>query len=287
MPKPAQVLVLLGTSAATSTQYGINVHHGGMDPQLLATKMAERNLKNARFDLWGNDPVYLRKFRIAVSALNARGISSEAVVFTIFSRGQIRSEDCGADLDEVESTAHKQSKTQIDATKDLLHDFELQNEVTLYPNIRAVGTTGQNASDFNVPCGRMQAAVLRGMSRAIADVRDETGLPLRVIVGTTDRSFGFIRFLEQQGVAIDVVGYHIYPWARQLPLDQDPWFGPGGPLGQLGLFQKPVRINEFNAGEIYSGTGGYSSDSPYENAAGQPVTELDSDHCTRTWRRSS
>jgi hypothetical protein len=267
------LLILLGLSTVLCTEYGANVHHGGADPQKLATKLAERNLKNARFDLWGNDPVYLPKFRTAVSAMNAKGIKSEAVVFTIFSRGQKRSEDCGADLDEVESTAYNQTKPQINATKDILHDFELQNEVTLYPNIKAVGTTGQNASDYDVPCGHMQAAVLRGMSRAIADVRREAGLPLRVIVGTTDRSFGFIRFMQQQKVAIDVVGYHIYPWKQQLPLDKDPWFGPGGALGQLGLFLKPVRINEFNAAEIYSGTGSYASDPPYENAAGQPVTE--------------
>ena len=168
---------------------------------------------------------------------------------------------------------YNETRPQINATKDLLHDFELQNEVTLYPNIKAVGTTGQNASDYDVPCGRMQAAVLRGMSRAIADVRREAGLPLRIIVGTTDRSFGFIRFMQQQKVALDVVGYHIYPWEQNKPLDKDPWFGPGGALGQLGRFLLPVRINEYNAGEIYSGAGSHSATPPYENAAGQPVTE--------------
>ena len=100
------ILLLLVLSTTTCTEYGVNVHHGGTDPTLLATKMAERNLKHARFDLWGNDPVYLPKFRTAVSALNAAGIKSEAVVFTNFSRGQKRSEDCGADLEEVESTAY-------------------------------------------------------------------------------------------------------------------------------------------------------------------------------------
>jgi hypothetical protein len=265
-----RLLVLLGLSTAACVEYGVNVHHGGADPQLLATKLAERNLRHARFDLWRNDLVQVKT---AVSALSAHGVKSEAIVFTIFSRGQKRAEDCGAELDEVESTAFNQTKPQIDATKGLLVDFELQNEVTLYPNIKAVGTTGQNASDYDVPCGRMQAAVLRGMSRAIVDARHESGLPLRIILGTTDRSFGFIRFMEQQRVTIDVVGYHIYPWEHQKPLDKDPWFGPGGALGQLGLFQKPVRINEYNAGEIYSGTGGYSSDPPYENTAGQPVTE--------------
>ena len=267
-------IVLLATcSRTTAVEYGVNVHDGGANPQLLATKLAERNLKRARFDLWGNDPAYLASFRTAVSALNTAGIRSEAVVFTTFSRGQPRSDECSAELAEVESSAYNQTKPQIEATKDLLHDFELQNEVPLYPNINRVSTTGQNASDYDVPCGRMQAAVLRGMSRAIADVRAEAGLPLRIIVGTVDRRFGFLRFMQQQRVVIDVVGYHIYPWLQQKPLGTDPWFGPGGALGQLGLFKKPVRINEFNAGEIYSGTGGYASDPPYENEAGHAVTE--------------
>ena len=267
------LLLLLGLSATTSIEFGANVHDGGADPQKLATRLAERNLLRARFDLWGNDPKSLAKFRSAVSALNDQGIKSEAVVFTIFSRGQRRSEDCDADLAEVESTAYHQTLPQINATKDLLHDYELQNEITLYPNVRAENTTGQNSSDFDVPCGRMQAAVLRGMSRAIVDVRNQASLPLRITLGTTDRQFGFLRFAKQQRVEFDVVGYHIYPWEQNKPLDEDPWFGPGGPLGQLGLFRKPVRINEYNAGEIYSGTGAYSSDPSYENVAGRPVTE--------------
>jgi hypothetical protein len=267
------LILLVLSSSSSTTEFGANVHHGGDNPNNLATKLMERNLKHARFDLWGNDPVYLAKFRTAVSALNAKGIKSEAVVFTVYSRGQKRSEDCSADLDEVESTAYNQTKTQIDATKDLLNDFELQNEVNLYPNIKKVNATGQNAGDYDVPCGRMQARVLRGMSRAIVDVRQEAKLPLRIILGTTDRSFGFIHFMQQQNVTMDVLGYHIYPWKQNRPLDQDPWFGLGGALGQLGLFRKPVRINEYNAGEIYSGTGVYGAYPPYENVQGQPVTE--------------
>jgi hypothetical protein len=267
------VLHLLHLRSTAALEFGVNVHNGGANPQRLAEILSQRNLKHARFDLWGNDPKSLATFRTAVGALNAAGIRSEAVVFTVFSRDQKRSEDCGADLREVEATAYNQTKPQIEATKDLLQDFELQNEVNLYPNMKAPNTTGQNASDYEVLCGHMQAAVLRGMSRAVADVRRDSGLPLRIIVGTTDRSFGFIRFMQSQNVSIDVLGYHIYPWFQNKPLDQDPFFGPGGCLGQLGMFKLPIRINEYNAGEIYAGTGAYSSYQPYENTAGQKVTE--------------
>jgi hypothetical protein len=40
----------------------------------------------------------------------------------------------------------------------------------------------------------------------------------------------------------------------------------------LALFMKPITINEFNAGEIYSGTPGHQG-ADYLNRAGDPVTE--------------
>jgi len=153
-----------------------------------------------------------------------------------------------------------------------VHDFELQNEISLLPNIKVSGTTGQKASDYEVPCAKMQAAVFRGMSRAIDDVRDESDLPLRIILGTTDRSFGFLTFMQQEGVIFDVVGYHIYPWLDHTPLDKDPWFGTGGPLTQLAKFNKPITINEFHSGEIYSGAPGFAIPK-YENLPNKPVTE--------------
>jgi hypothetical protein len=259
--------------ATGGIQWGANIHDGGSDPQTLANRLAERNLKRVRMDLWGNDHNYLIKFRNAATILNAKGTQIEAVVFTVFSRGQSRNLDTNANLTEVEQTAYTSTKSQIDSTKNLVHDFELQNEISLYPNIKVSGSTGQNASDYNVACGRLQAAVLRGMSRAIDSVRKQSSLPLRIILGTTDRSFGFLTFMQQQGVLFDIVGYHIYPWKQHAALDADPWFGTGGPLGQLAKFNKPIHLNEFNAGEIYSGTGGYSTQPSYENVAGQPVTE--------------
>lgn len=258
---------------ARALDWGVNVHDGGSDPEAMARRLAERNLKSVRMDLWGNDPVYLTKFRRAVTLFDAKGIKAQAVIFTEFSPGQRRNQDLGADMGEVEKAAYLQTRSQVDATKDLVRDYELGNEITLgTPHILVEGATGQKAADFDTPSGRLQAAVLRGMSKAIRDVRAASGLPLRVILGTVNRHWGFLAFMQQQGVLFDVIGYHIYPWEKHAPLDQDPWFGPGGPLGQLALFKKPITINEFNAGEIYSGTPGHTG-ADYKNQPGDPLAE--------------
>lgn len=259
--------------ASSAIQWGVNIHDGGTVPQTLATKLAERNLKRVRMDLWGLDHNFLVRFKATASVLTSKGIQIEAVVYTPFSRGQARYQDTSASLTEVEQTAYNATKPQIDIVKNLVHDFELQNEISLYPAIKKSSTTGQDATDYDVAEARLQAAVCKGMSRAIDDERKESGLPLRIILGTTDRSFGFLDFMKQHGVLFDIIGYHIYPWKQHAALDQDPWFGTGGPLGQLARFNLPIHINEFNAGEIYSGTGGYASLPAYENAPGQPITE--------------
>jgi hypothetical protein len=90
------------------------------------------------------------------------------------------------------------------------------------------------------------------MSRAIRDVKASSGYPLRVMLGAVGRDFGFLTYMQQQGVVFDVVGYHIYPTYYQPNLLDDTWFGSGGLFTQLAAFKLPVHINEFNCGEIYA-----------------------------------
>ena len=258
---------------ANSIHWGVNIHEGGDDPQNMANEISNRNLKFVRMDYWGNYPPSLVKFRNVAQIMKTQNIKVQAIVFSVFSTGQPRNADYGADLNEVEQTAYNQTKPQIENVKDLVLEYELQNEIPLYKNMNLSGTTGQNATDYDTPAGRLQAAVLRGMSRAIDDVRRSSGLPIRILLGTVDRRFGFLSYMLEQGVIFDVVGYHIYPYETHAPLDQDPWFGEGGPLGQLAKFKKPIHINEFNCGEIGFGAPGRPSSVPYENLAGEPVTE--------------
>lgn len=260
-------------AAGKAPALGVNVHSGGNQPEKLAETLAARGLKRVRMDYWGNDPRNLEKIRNAVTLFKAKGISVETVIYSKFSAGQARHQEYEADLAEVEKVCYESTKPQIEKIQDLITDFELQNEISLYKGIKASGSRGESAEDFDTPTGRLQAAVLRGMSRAIGDVRKASGRPLRVFLGTTDRSWGMLRYFESQGVAFDVVGYHIYPWEQHKPLDVDPWFGEGGPLGQLAKFGKPISINEFNSGETYSGCGGYTAKANYENRVDDPVTE--------------
>jgi hypothetical protein len=109
----------------------VNVHDGGSDPGSMASRLAERNLKSVRMDLWGNDPVRLAKFRRAAALFNAQGIKIQAVIYTDFSASQRRNQDLAADPAEVEQTAYRQTRSQVEATKDLLHPYELANETTL------------------------------------------------------------------------------------------------------------------------------------------------------------
>lgn len=260
-------------SADKPIVWGVNIHSGGKDPANVAEKIYERGLRTVRMDLWGNDAKYLVRFRDAAQAMTAKGITIETVVYTKFSGGQPRHAEYDANLADVEQAAFKETKPQIEKAHDLVLDFEMQNEISLYKGIKTAGATGLNENDFDTPAGRLQAAVLRGMSKAIDEVRRETGKPLRIILGTTDRCYGFLLFMQAQGVLFDVIGYHIYPWEPHKPLDSDPWFGAGGPLGQLARFNKPIRINEFNAGEIYSGVPSNPTKPNYENKEGDAVTE--------------
>jgi hypothetical protein len=164
---------------------------------------------------------------------------------------------CNVDLQALEQTVYNQTLNALPQLSDVTLDFELQNEVPWNRDngIWLTDTSGRHASDFDTPCGRYQAANMRGMSRAIATERQRVGRPLRVIIGSVDRLVGFYDFMLGQGVNFDVVGYHRYPYETQGPLDAqtDTWFGPGGALGQLARFNRPVHVNEFNCGEIYSG----------------------------------
>lgn len=233
------LLLHLAAPAAAAMEWGVNVHGGGSNPETMARKLAERHLTWVRMDLWGSDPAYLAKFKRAVSCFHSQGIKVQAVLFTDFSPGARRNQDLGADLSEVEQTAYQQTLSQVNATKDLIRDYELGNEITLgTPHILADGATGQKATDFDTPAGHLQAAVLRGMSHAIRDARADSGLPLRILLGTVNRHWGFLAFMQQQGVLFDVVGYHIYPWEKHPPLDQDPWFGPRGTVGAVGPVQQ-------------------------------------------------
>jgi hypothetical protein len=253
------------TCPAKRIQWGVNFH---IPPELwdkIPDVIAPRGITRIRVGVWGNDPAYIKRLRAMLTNMASHNIKAEAIIFNAYARDYPKAKMCNADLAEVEKESYEASKQAVAQTQDLIQDFEMLNEAPLYPGVQAPGTSGREASDFDTPCGRMQAANLRGMSRAIVDERKRTGRPLRSILGTVSRNFGFYKFMLTQGVSFDVSGYHIYPHDKHKTLDVDPWFGPGGLFAQLAQINKPVIMNEFNCGETY--------EPDFENQADQPKTE--------------
>jgi hypothetical protein len=257
------VVLALSAGTAGAVVFGANARHPPADAAAVAAILAERNLRIVRVDLIaGQDPAALRAFATRV---RASGGQVQAVLQTSH-QWALR---CDADLGGVEQGAYREAAAAIDAVKDLVHDFELLNESQRHPQIeREVpwNSAGTAVAPYEgKACVASLAAALRGMSRAVADVRVASGLPLRSILGVIGRDFGFLSFLRAKGVPWDVTGFHVYPRLASRSLLDDRWYGAGGPLAQLAAFGKPVQINEFNCGEIY--------DRGYEDQAGRPRTE--------------
>jgi hypothetical protein len=223
-----------------------------------------RNIRTARIgivDSWGDTAVR----RDQAVKIIANGGTVHAVIAPSFTWDY----SCSQDLVSVESRAYNETAVAVNKVKDLIHDFELMNETQLRPDTSAevaVNSAGTSTAPYvGKPCYASLAAAMRGMSRAIHDIRASSGLPLRVILGDVGRDWGFLTFMQQKGVQFDVIGWHVYQHLYSASMITDPWWGPGGPYAQMAAFGKPVIVNEFNCGEIY--------DAGYENLAGQPVTE--------------
>jgi hypothetical protein len=259
----ALALGALTSSPAAPTSallFGVNTHQGAdaATNAKVAAVMKERNLKSSRMDLFAGNQT---AFRDQVERIRANGGRVEAVVMHSWQWDT----SCNPNLGWVEQDSYDQTAAIVDQVKDLVEDFEMLNEVQLRPDIQREvdkNSAGTSTAPYHGKrCVATLTAVLRGMSRAIHDAGARSGRPLRAILGAVGRDFGFLAYMQQQGVAWDVTGYHIYPRYEHNSLLSDRWFGAGGPLAQLASFGKPIHINELNCGEIY--------DSKYEN---QPDT---------------
>lgn len=242
---------------------GINIHEGGLSSAnntTIANIFANRRMQIARMDLFTNGAV--SNVRDQATKIRANGGWVQGVLkpsvaddYNVYT--------AQADLDNIFNAAYAQTTTIVNAHKDLIHDYELINEVPLRPecNAQVPYSTGQLESSYTGKTAYISIGyILRGMAKAIRDIRDATGLPLRVLFGQSSRDWGFIRYMETLGLTYDVMVWHVYPTNQQASLLTDPWWGTGGPLAQLAAFGKPITINEFNSGEIYNGT--------YTNASG-------------------
>jgi len=131
-----------------------------------------------------------------------------------------------------------------------IHDWELQNEIDLKKGVKS--GSGRSVNDYNTLKAKQWAAVLRGMSKAISDVQQKTGQPVKTVVDMVDTDFGFVPFLETNGVQVDKLAYHYYRRGADNPHKIKVSDGTVDIFSELGKLGKPVIINEFNAGEIYA-----------------------------------
>ncbi|WNG38904.1 DUF4214 domain-containing protein [Archangium violaceum] len=262
------LLTLVGSSTAHALVYGVNIHPVHVrtvdEARQMALVLSQRNVRSVRLDISPQSNItWLTQ---VVTAFKERNIKVEAMLYDPKNNNYT----CGTQA--TEQQAYDATKNIVNQMKHLITDWELQNErqLKIAPNSSAM-----DASPYNNDCGRREAAVNRGMSRAIRDVRASSGAPLRIILGFIGRAYGFIDFMISQGVQFDVLGYHIYPWEQQASLDSDPWFGSGGLFSNMARFNRPVKINEFNCAEVYAGDPHtpYGDRPLYENTAGKPMTE--------------
>ncbi|RYF51795.1 MAG: hypothetical protein EOO27_29380, partial [Comamonadaceae bacterium] len=266
-------LAVLALGAATlslptqAVDIGVNIHRGGSWGENRSTNdqfvqvMKNRNLKSARLDLVAGEEWLYPSIRDQIIKLNAAGITkNEIVVMTSYHFGQ-----CGSfsnDLAFIEQDSYNKTFQMVGQFKDIIHDFEMLNEVQLRGDFQAdvpVNSAGQSSAPYyNKPCVAKVTAAIKGMSRAIRDQGQKS------IVGVLGRDTGYLKFLQEQGIHWDYTGYHTYPYLSNQNFWSDTWYGSGGILQSLSAFGKKIRINEFNCGEHYNG---------YENQDGAPQTE--------------
>jgi hypothetical protein len=248
---------------------GVNVHFGGSsttENTTITNLLKARNIRRIRMDLIHDAGPWTLQ-RDFIQKVNANGGKVEVTLQisfqwnnTVYTSGQYAA---------IEQQAYNETYACVNIMKDLIHDYELLNEVSLRPECLADVPLNSGGATADAYIGKDSyeslARVLKGMADAIHAIGTSSGLPLRVILGAVGRDFGMINFMQLRGVNVDVIGYHNYSGFNQESLLTDPWYGTGGPLTRLAAFGKPVTYNEFNAAEIY--------DAAYNNTVGQTLTE--------------
>ncbi len=305
--------LLLVSAASQATTFGIGWHDQDEDPQEMVRVMRTNGLTHLRLDiskkqnLHDTDPDFVRgssaptkRLIDVVKTLKSNGITTTAIISTELAyrvkTGQNLdaavggtpklnyNTNCPGDQADVEKNVYNDAKAQIEGLAEWVTDFEMENEVNLYKDIRHPQANAPYLTPdvYDTECGRTMAAALRGIAAAMNDVKKATGKPLRTILGTTDNGIsGFLIYMLNKKVSFDVVGYHTYLFVNTRDVNTDPWFNlgekqdpnktataywqtGGGPMGLLKKFNRPVHINEFNCAEIY----GKNKELPYINRNG-------------------
>ena len=261
-------------AAAQAVTVGVNSHiDAGTDPAAMVNAVKSGGFKHVRVDVRYSPNFNYDYTPTALTMQYIQGLVANGVKVEATLRGRLESQVkgfdvlgrsvapvCQGDTSAVETAGYNDAYAQIKMLQPWVTDFEFYNEISLWngiaPKISNLinSLPLQDAANFHSVCADTAAATLRGMTRALRDVRAQTGRPLRAIIGfTAQGDSGFIKFLQSKGVSFDVVGLHVYPFVHNRNLVTDPWYGPSGLIGLAQQFGKPIHVNEFNCAEIYSG----------------------------------
>ncbi|MGZ8442544.1 MAG: hypothetical protein ACXWXZ_04010 [Candidatus Binatia bacterium] len=227
------------------------------------------NFKTVRSGLTSTDLTAQHDF---YKKLRENGITAQLTVQPTFQNDH----SCNQNYTAIHDDAYNDTITMLDAVRDVVFDFEILNEIQLRSEITAQCTwnsqQGSTACYESSTCMATAMAAANGIEEAIhnrSDANVAAGRPaLRTILGLLGRDWGFINYAVAQGVAYDVIGYHLYNPNSAADTATASWYGTftGSPglIPMLDQFNKPVTINEFNCGELWD---------PFDNTLGSAILE--------------
>lgn len=240
------------TTGTTSRNLGKAT--GGATPDQVFAAMAKRRLTTCRFDMILADDTspYVVMDSLLISAAKY-GITLHPILFVPFSFG---GRTDGGKYPDTQAGRISQGYNRVYpfalkyGALGVL-DYEMQNELTLVSGFKS--GDGRSSADYATTPAAEWKDILTGMSRAIEDAKTQTGKALRKGVDIVYVDYGFIPFLESGGLmTIDKVCYHYYYNLTTSPYAISPPSGPTEDIfAKLAALNKPIFINEFNAGEVY------------------------------------
>ena len=258
-------LVLISTpSHAADIHWGVCAHPIGnpyyADYEKQFEIMQQNHLTTYRMDVMLTENTETRTItetRKLVELAKKRGIAIRPILQVAFFWGDRT--DAGhyksGDQQALYQQGFDRTYNFVRLFKDDIRDWEFANEVNLrVSNERhePLFGYGWEAKEFDTSEMKDWSYVFKGMSDAITRVNANYGSKLRRVLGTTSTNFGFIDYMQAQGVAYDVLGYHYYA-----KLEDDPYNAwskatpPYNLFKKLGSYGKPVHFTEVNAFEIY------------------------------------
>lgn len=251
--------------AASPIQWGVNGHpiHNPVfaDYDKQFEVMTQNHLTTYRFDVTLTEDGFsqaVAKTRQLVKAAKKWGVTLRPVLQVAFCWGD-RTDGGRYKADDPQALYRQGFNRTYDFVnlfKNDIQDWEMLNEINLRlhdAQDKPLYGYGWRAEEFDTPLMQDWSHVFQGMSDAIGKIKTDNGTSLRRILGTTSTQFGFLDYMQAQGVAYEVIVYHSYAHLEEDPSKAWSLGTPPYHLFQkLASYGKPVHVTEVNAAEIYN-----------------------------------